>query len=187
MPTDEHTPETRRKRAKIVSACGECRRKKTKCNGEHPCRNCEKSAVPCVYPSSNADDKRNAHSKVALEAIEERLKAIEDMLRTILQSHISAADLDPVAVNNFLNPDKSLSSSPVSPPSPAQLPPPPPPQQSSSDLRLPSIHNLSAPTPAYPQQPADIKHEPRNLPYPHYMSYGDNDPRDGDRDIHANR
>ncbi|KAL0084498.1 hypothetical protein F4703DRAFT_1719858, partial [Phycomyces blakesleeanus] len=77
--------EQRKKRAKIVSACSECRRKKTKCNGELPCRNCLKSQVSCIYPS-HSDDKRNTPSKVALEAIEDRLKAIEDMLKIILQS-----------------------------------------------------------------------------------------------------
>lgn len=120
MPLDEpqqSTIEPRRKRAKIVSACGECRRKKTKCNGEHPCRNCEKSGVPCVYPSSSSnDDKRNAPSKAALEAIEERLKTIEDMLRTIIKSqNVLAVDMDPV-VNNFLHRDSKSSSSSVSSP-----------------------------------------------------------------------
>jgi hypothetical protein len=110
MPLDEQSTTTitepRRKRAKIVSACGECRRKKTKCNGEHPCRNCEKSGVPCVYPSTSSnDDKRNAPSKQALEAIEERLKTIEDMLRTIIKSQniLSSVDMIDPVVNNFLN------------------------------------------------------------------------------------
>ncbi|ORZ02388.1 hypothetical protein BCR43DRAFT_413458, partial [Syncephalastrum racemosum] len=78
----------RKKRAKIVSACGECRRKKTKCNGEHPCRSCTKSGAACTYPSATQgqDDKRNIPSKAALEAIELRLKTIEDMLYAILQS-----------------------------------------------------------------------------------------------------
>ncbi|ORX50571.1 hypothetical protein DM01DRAFT_241974, partial [Hesseltinella vesiculosa] len=75
--------EPRQKRAKIVSACSECRRKKTKCNGEQPCRNCLKSSAQCIYPTSHNDDRRNGPSKQALEAIEDRLKVIEDMLRTI--------------------------------------------------------------------------------------------------------
>ncbi|KAI9490481.1 hypothetical protein BDB00DRAFT_731426, partial [Zychaea mexicana] len=94
----------RKKRAKIVSACGECRRKKTKCNGEQPCRSCEKSGVPCIYPSatqSQGDDKRTTLSKAALDAIEERLKTIEDMLRVILQSAQPNADLDPAIVNQL--------------------------------------------------------------------------------------
>lgn len=40
---------TRRKRLKVVSACGECRRKKTKCNGEKPCTGCLKAHVECKY------------------------------------------------------------------------------------------------------------------------------------------
>ncbi|KAI9311091.1 hypothetical protein BX666DRAFT_1842605, partial [Dichotomocladium elegans] len=95
----------RKKRAKIVSACGECRRKKTKCNGEQPCRSCEKSGVPCIYPSASqnhGDDKRSTLNKVALEAIEERLKTIEDMLRVILQSaQHSSTDLDPTIVQQL--------------------------------------------------------------------------------------
>ncbi|KAI8328056.1 hypothetical protein BC941DRAFT_445741 [Chlamydoabsidia padenii] len=185
MPADnqQQQPETRQKRAKIVSACSECRRKKTKCNGEQPCRNCQKSSVACVYPASHTDDKRNGPSKAALEAIEERLKAIEDMLKTIVQSQL---DLDPVAVNKFLGeapssppcsyPGLYISPSPTNtsiPPSNnnnnkknnnnggAPSTPPPssyhrlsPPTSTSStcstssghELRLPSIHSLSAPS-----------------------------------------
>ncbi|KAK4520394.1 uncharacterized protein ATC70_008528 [Mucor velutinosus] len=43
---------TRRKRLKVVSACGECRRKKTKCNGEKPCAGCLKAHVECKYVTS---------------------------------------------------------------------------------------------------------------------------------------
>ncbi|ORY93168.1 hypothetical protein BCR43DRAFT_496443 [Syncephalastrum racemosum] len=130
MPGDEPpqaTMEPRKKRAKIVSACSECRRKKTKCNGEQPCRNCQKSSVPCVYPSATQnDDRRNAPSKAALEAIEHRLKTIEDMLRTILQSQLSVADLDPTAVNNFLNRDNHTTTSASQSPSPRPVHYPPP-------------------------------------------------------------
>ncbi|KAI9280344.1 hypothetical protein BC943DRAFT_265943, partial [Umbelopsis sp. AD052] len=86
QPLDPQTGDTRRKRAKIVSACSECRRKKTKCNGEIPCKNCAKSGVRCEYPTLNNEDRRNAPTKAAVEAIEDRLKTIEGMLRTILES-----------------------------------------------------------------------------------------------------
>ncbi|KAI8061909.1 hypothetical protein BDF21DRAFT_428776, partial [Thamnidium elegans] len=183
MALDEQTTEPRRKRAKIVSACGECRRKKTKCNGEQPCRNCEKSGVPCVYPSSSSsnDDKRNAPSKAALEAIEERLKTIEDMLRTIIKSqNVLAVEMDPV-VNNFLNRDsKSSSSSVSSPPLPPPPPPPPsvppllttPQQQSDTTTspslqnRLPSIRSLSS------SYPPEQKLEHRDLPPLGFQNYG---------------
>ncbi|KAI7894180.1 uncharacterized protein EV154DRAFT_108687 [Mucor mucedo] len=152
MPLDEQIAEPRRKRAKIVSACGECRRKKTKCNGEQPCRNCEKSGVPCIYPSCSNEDKRNAPSKAALEAIEERLKTIEDMLRTIIKAqNVHSINMDPV-VNNFLHGESKSCSPPPAlpasapPPAAATAPPPVlPPTSPSQQNRLPSIRSLSTP------------------------------------------
>jgi hypothetical protein len=138
MPFEEPSIiEPRRKRVKIVSACGECRRKKTKCNGEHPCRNCEKSGVACIYPMAQNDDKRP--SKQALEAIEERLKTIEDMLRTIIKTQHLHQDMDP-AIHQFLHNTKS--SPPLTTTTATTSPPPaaPPLQQN----RLPSIQSLSS-------------------------------------------
>ncbi|ORZ15169.1 hypothetical protein BCR42DRAFT_416550 [Absidia repens] len=124
------TAEPRKKRAKIVSACGECRRRKTKCNGELPCRSCHKADVSCVYPViSHAEDKRNHLSKAALEAIEDRLKAIEDMLHTILRSQTVVAELPAAAVNQFLH-SKDLTS-----------PPSPPPTFSSAALPRAALYN----------------------------------------------
>ncbi|KAG2212829.1 hypothetical protein INT46_008490 [Mucor plumbeus] len=48
LPIDK----TRRKRLKVVSACSECRRKKTKCNGEKPCAGCIKTNMDCKYSNS---------------------------------------------------------------------------------------------------------------------------------------
>ncbi|CAO0792276.1 unnamed protein product [Mucor circinelloides] len=48
LPVDK----TRRKRLKVVSACSECRRKKTKCNGEKPCAGCIKTNMDCKYLNS---------------------------------------------------------------------------------------------------------------------------------------
>ncbi|KAF1798496.1 Zn(2)-C6 fungal-specific transcription factor [Mucor lusitanicus] len=142
------TAEPRKKRAKIMSACGECRRKKTKCNGEQPCRNCQKSNAACIYPTaSQMDDKRNhgGPSKAALEAIEDRLKAIEDMLKTILQSQLPVHDLDPVAVSNFLTKSNDNSSN--------------------SNNRLPSIHNLSAVLPTDATANASYHHSHHHHPH----------------------
>ncbi|OBZ90882.1 hypothetical protein A0J61_01065 [Choanephora cucurbitarum] len=100
---------TRRKRLKVVSACGECRRKKTKCNGEKPCAGCLKAHVECKYVdatktatiSTAENDKfilqstiypqpqppSSGHSTLSsIESIEERLGAIENILRTLLGS-----------------------------------------------------------------------------------------------------
>ncbi|KAI8376543.1 uncharacterized protein BYT42DRAFT_574981 [Radiomyces spectabilis] len=151
MPADELNNEPRRKRAKIVSACSECRRKKTKCHGEQPCRNCQKAAVPCIYPSANSDEKRNAHNKAALDAIEVRLKAIEDMLRTILQSRIVPTDLDPVAVHNFLNRDKHVPSSPILSSSTSSAPAPAPPVPAALPSSLAAAHVSATSNPGTPR------------------------------------
>ncbi|GAN03037.1 hypothetical protein MAM1_0033d02488 [Mucor ambiguus] len=146
------TAEPRKKRAKIMSACGECRRKKTKCNGEQPCRNCQKSNAACIYPTaSQMDDKRNhgGPSKAALEAIEDRLKAIEDMLKTILQSQLPVHDLDPVAVNNFLTKSNDYNSN----------------NSSNINNRLPSIHNLSAALPTDATTNAPYHHPHHHHPH----------------------
>ncbi|CDH50326.1 predicted protein [Lichtheimia corymbifera JMRC:FSU:9682] len=115
MPIDK----TRRKRLKVVSACGECRRKKTKCNGESPCIGCIKAKVECKYITSHKaramarqapvsasstvtsgsnssnnnsynvngmnQSSSNNNSKPTVEAIEERLGVIEDILRALLK------------------------------------------------------------------------------------------------------
>ncbi|CAO3593613.1 unnamed protein product [Absidia cylindrospora] len=92
---------------------------------ELPCRSCHKANVPCVYPAvSHAEDKRNHLSKAALEAIEDRLKAIEDMLHTILQSQSFVAELPTAAVDQFLNTNKAPQAS-SSPPNAMTLPPQP--------------------------------------------------------------
>jgi hypothetical protein len=106
---------TRRKRLKVVSACGECRRKKTKCNGEKPCAGCLKAHVECKYV--NSPKSNNNHNKppipeettpldntriimkptpttsfkptttsISIESIEERLATIENILRALLGS-----------------------------------------------------------------------------------------------------
>ncbi|KAI8359970.1 hypothetical protein BD560DRAFT_405065 [Blakeslea trispora] len=189
MPPEEKVTEPRRKRAKIVSACGECRRKKTKCNGEQPCRNCEKSGAPCIYPSANVtDDRRNAPSKQALEAIEERLKTIEDMLRTIIKTQQLTAAEEPL-ISHFLSRDSvqssssSVSSPPPPPPSSNRMqntPPPLSPSLQHNSNRLPSIRSLSASN--FPATTAEPKldssrdlpplgfHKAYAFPHPHHPS-----------------
>ncbi|KAH8547758.1 hypothetical protein BGW37DRAFT_509344 [Umbelopsis sp. PMI_123] len=102
-----------RKRLKALSACSECRRKKTKCNSEKPCRSCAKANVPCEYPAplvSSSDDKRTSTSssaKAAVEAIEDRLRSIEDMLNTLLKGGQGVADADKDALIQFLQKETS--------------------------------------------------------------------------------
>ncbi|RCI03142.1 hypothetical protein CU098_012580, partial [Rhizopus stolonifer] len=174
MPDDNKPMEPRKKRAKIMSACGECRRKKTKCNGEQPCRSCQKSNTACVYPTAAQLDDRKNHgggpSKAALEAIEDRLKTIEDMLRTIL--HQSQPPMhDPNCLNNKTSVASSHDSSLVV--DEASLHD----SNNSNDNRLPSIHNLSASLPLMQQLPNPLgltRHEEEiyhqyHQPPPHSM------------------
>ncbi|ORZ03432.1 hypothetical protein BCR43DRAFT_49716 [Syncephalastrum racemosum] len=126
VPVDK----ARRKRLKVVSACGECRRKKTKCNGEKPCTGCIKAKVECKYATSlktksmtpaasstaaaaaasssgshstafranqrhhHPDDQSSATQRaVSVEAIEDRLTVIEDILRALLKNKHQGASL----------------------------------------------------------------------------------------------
>lgn len=112
LPTDK----TRRKRLKVVSACSECRRKKTKCNGEKPCAGCIKTSMDCKYSNSPKTkvhnntttnnrpitstnptnfqrntivENNNTAPPIAsstIHAIESRLSVIEDILKILLLS-----------------------------------------------------------------------------------------------------
>ncbi|KAK7227904.1 hypothetical protein V2G26_000074, partial [Clonostachys chloroleuca] len=45
-PTESITP-------RVWQACVVCRRKKIKCDGNDPCRNCSSRDLICEYPGSN--------------------------------------------------------------------------------------------------------------------------------------
>lgn len=116
MCDDSKTATMRRKRLKVVSACGECRRKKTKCDGERPCSGCTKARVDCQYTISSTTASTAAarakphqesptatspyhpqpvHSRSHIRSIEERLSVIENILRVMLtsQTPLSQEDL----------------------------------------------------------------------------------------------
>ncbi|KAI9262740.1 hypothetical protein BY458DRAFT_514861 [Sporodiniella umbellata] len=121
-PTEE---KTRRRRLKVISACGECRRKKTKCDGEQPCSGCLKAHVNCQYTinqklgasMSIIREKLNNNinliaqpipkQEIALNKhikdIEARLSMVEDVLRDMLGSQL--APIKSPAIKNLLNDD----------------------------------------------------------------------------------
>ncbi|KAI8883997.1 hypothetical protein K501DRAFT_285101 [Backusella circina FSU 941] len=88
---------TRRKRLKVTSACGECRRKKTKCNGEKPCSGCIKAKVDCNYSnspkarSSAPQQRTEQRSLDTISSIEHRLGVIEDILHVLLLNSSTAS------------------------------------------------------------------------------------------------
>ncbi|KAI7868179.1 hypothetical protein BDF14DRAFT_1742686 [Spinellus fusiger] len=106
----------RNKRLKVASACGECRRKKIKCNGEKPCSSCSKTNIECDYsrslkpkPTSILDPKKNAslctsaHTAVdpkSIHALENRLTVIEDVLRALLASSEKMPPLSPMSLHS---------------------------------------------------------------------------------------
>ncbi|KAI9303185.1 hypothetical protein BJ944DRAFT_183791 [Cunninghamella echinulata] len=52
MKNNNQTEPQKRRRLKVVRACRECRRKKTKCDGEKRCSACIKSHTDCQYITS---------------------------------------------------------------------------------------------------------------------------------------
>ncbi|ORY99172.1 hypothetical protein BCR43DRAFT_488849 [Syncephalastrum racemosum] len=101
--------QTRRKRLKVAAACTECRRKKTKCNGEQPCLGCQKNNANCEYihhttpstyfyrstvtspqpppvesPLTASTKKEQQQRRKSISSIEQRLVVIEDILRALL-------------------------------------------------------------------------------------------------------
>ncbi|KAK1963240.1 hypothetical protein LY78DRAFT_585131 [Colletotrichum sublineola] len=36
-------------KARSANACNTCRRRKVKCSGEHPCRNCARNNLDCEF------------------------------------------------------------------------------------------------------------------------------------------
>lgn len=64
--------------------------------------------MACEYPTSVAsEDKRNTSSKAAVEAIEDRLRTIEDMLKTILKGGQGASKVDKDALLQYLKKETS--------------------------------------------------------------------------------
>ncbi|KAI8874807.1 hypothetical protein K501DRAFT_234601 [Backusella circina FSU 941] len=128
MPIDK----TRRKRLKVISACGECRRKKTKCNGEKPCSGCIKANVDCKYSNSpksrpsatavaststtaqrthnneNNNSNNNNKSTDTISSIENRLSVIEDILHVLLLNSSSGREHIKGHRNSALNPERNM-------------------------------------------------------------------------------
>ncbi|BCS26911.1 uncharacterized protein APUU_51622S [Aspergillus puulaauensis] len=66
-------------RQRVWRACQACRRKKVKCDGEHPCQGCSRNQAECVYvePGSNT---RLADPQYVLK-LESRIQLMEQTLR----------------------------------------------------------------------------------------------------------
>lgn len=54
MKTAKSTRQTRKPRTKVSRACDNCRKRKIKCSGRHPCSSCEAYGCACKYSTSQA-------------------------------------------------------------------------------------------------------------------------------------
>ncbi|KAJ2357243.1 hypothetical protein GGF43_001582 [Coemansia sp. RSA 2618] len=79
------------KRQRISRACDRCRRKKVKCDGRRPiCTHCEAIDGSCTYLDAT---KKRGPPKGYIDAIENRLHAVEDLLKRLVLSDSKAARL----------------------------------------------------------------------------------------------
>lgn len=65
-----------RRRNRLINSCFECRRRKLKCDKDHPCLNCSKANRECIFIGPAND----AASKSRLTAIKERVGTLERLL-----------------------------------------------------------------------------------------------------------
>ncbi|ORY07866.1 hypothetical protein K493DRAFT_201670, partial [Basidiobolus meristosporus CBS 931.73] len=82
--------EDNHKRQRVIRACDGCRRKKIRCDGEHPeCSNCLYCGIKCTY---NDIKKKRGPPKGYIEAIESRLHKMEHILSELIQNDPQMAD-----------------------------------------------------------------------------------------------
>ncbi|KAL8734636.1 MAG: hypothetical protein Q9181_003120 [Wetmoreana brouardii] len=75
-------PATIQKRRRVTRACDECRRKKIKCDGKHPCTHCTVYSYDCTYDQPS--NRRRNPAPQYVEALEKRLQKAESLLRNVL-------------------------------------------------------------------------------------------------------
>ncbi|KAI8083101.1 uncharacterized protein BX664DRAFT_339819 [Halteromyces radiatus] len=77
------TDTPRRKRLKVVRACTECRRKKTKCDGEPICAPCLKSHSSCQYTTAKLIQTNNKKTETTIGLVTTSIKAPDENNNTI--------------------------------------------------------------------------------------------------------
>ncbi|KAL2354798.1 hypothetical protein BJ546DRAFT_43016 [Cryomyces antarcticus] len=88
-PTPPKSPKTtraaKRSRAAPVLACTECRRRKTRCDGTHPCQRCRDSSkdAACVYPTPKP---RIVPSQKTVEQLSNSLQQCRSILGLLFPS-----------------------------------------------------------------------------------------------------
>jgi hypothetical protein len=82
-------------RKRSSKACDVCHKKKVRCDGEQPCRNCQKSGSSCLYTPSNR--KRGPRTGY-IESLEEKVNEMQRLLAmngiTDVKSSVDCSDSD---------------------------------------------------------------------------------------------
>lgn len=71
----QHAPRVRR-RNRMITSCLECRRRKLKCDKQHPCTNCVKTKRDCLFLAPALD----SASQLKLTEIKEKMGSLERVL-----------------------------------------------------------------------------------------------------------
>ncbi|KAF2857467.1 hypothetical protein K470DRAFT_260803 [Piedraia hortae CBS 480.64] len=69
------------KRRRTARACDECRRKKIKCDGRHPCAHCTAFGFECTY--NQLSKRRRTPAAQYVERLEQRVRRAEQLLRIV--------------------------------------------------------------------------------------------------------
>ena len=76
---------TRSKRNRYISiACNECKRRKIKCNGEHPCQRCGNLQLECVYAPNCCSN--NFKETIEYKHMNAQVQSLQEQVNTLWQS-----------------------------------------------------------------------------------------------------
>ncbi|WBW71699.1 DNA-binding transcription factor, membrane-tethered [Schizosaccharomyces osmophilus] len=67
------------RRRRVTRACDKCRKKKVKCDGMRPCKNCRLGRAECTFKMPST--RKSSHSPEYLENLESRIRYLENLLR----------------------------------------------------------------------------------------------------------
>ncbi|XEV01553.1 hypothetical protein FSHL1_006840 [Fusarium sambucinum] len=80
-PRQRHKPKS--KRGKYISkACNECKRRKSKCNGELPCGRCVQHFHTCIYAPSHSTSQSDSSTKV-IKSLSQQVAQLQDNLQEL--------------------------------------------------------------------------------------------------------
>ncbi|KAH7163731.1 hypothetical protein DER46DRAFT_532342 [Fusarium sp. MPI-SDFR-AT-0072] len=89
QPQRLHKPKT--KRGKYISkACNECKRRKSKCNGQQPCGRCVQHSLNCIYAPSTSTSQSDSSTKV-IKSLSQKVAQLQDNLQELRNDRRTSA------------------------------------------------------------------------------------------------